>query len=164
MDYWLINNSNDREKAMSSEASYDYSGGNGSITNRSEGEMASNEMRKFDTGATRGSEDGKPDYEGFLSPLTIIRYGQYMSAHRKQADGKMRASDNWQKGIPLKAYMKSLWRHVVELWALHRSRTPGDMGAGEYESVTEALCAVIFNASGYLHEIEKGRYERERGI
>ena len=111
-------------------------------------------VRKFDTGATRDSEDGKLDYEGFLSTFVLLRYAEYMNKHRKQSDGKIRASDNWQKGIPLTAYMKSLWRHLVELWTEHRL-------SDNDESKEEALCAIIFNASGYLHEIlkEKGATE-----
>ena len=106
-------------------------------------------MRTFDTGATRDTDAGKPDYEGFLSPLAIAAFGRYMDRHRKQANGVPRASDNWQKGIPLDAYMKSMWRHFFEVWALHR--------AGEYPvaQMTEALCALQFNVQGYLHEHEK---------
>jgi hypothetical protein len=104
-------------------------------------------VRKFDTGATRDAEDGKIDFEGFLSPLVLQRYGEYMNRHRKLADGSLRDSDNWQKGIPLAAYMKSLWRHVKDAWTAHR-------GYATYsgDDIEEELCAVIFNASGYLHE------------
>lgn len=63
-------------------------------------------MRHFPTGATRNLDDDKIDFEGFLSPLVIERYGQYMHRHRVQADGILRDSDNWQRGIPLSAYMK----------------------------------------------------------
>lgn len=112
-------------------------------------------MRTFDTGATRDNDETKPDYEGYLSPLVICRFGEYMTKHRKQSDGNMRDSDNWQKGIPLAAYMKSLWRHLVALWTLHRSnhRARHDM--------EEALCGIIFNASGYLHETLKDSAPRE---
>lgn len=110
-------------------------------------------MREFDTGATRDSEDNKIDYEGFLSPCALRRYGEYMNKHRIQADGKTRDSDNWQKGIPLTAYMKSLWRHLVELWSLHRQ------GFSKGELGQDSLCAIIFNASGYLHEIMKDEGE-----
>lgn len=102
-------------------------------------------MRKFDTGATRNTDEGKLDFEGFLSPLVLERYGQYMHKHRMQADGNLRDSDNWQKGIPLAAYMKSGWRHFRDWWREHRGY-PTD------EGIEEALCALIFNASGYLHE------------
>ena len=39
-------------------------------------------MRTFDTGATRDTNTDKPDYEGFLSPLVIERYGQFMMKHQ----------------------------------------------------------------------------------
>jgi hypothetical protein len=110
-------------------------------------------MRTFDTGATRDSDSDKLDYEGFLSPLTLRRYAEYMHQHQKQADGKTRASDNWQKGIPFTAYMKSLWRHLVELWTAHRSES------WHTADKEEALCAIIFNASGYLHELLKTKFD-----
>lgn len=109
-------------------------------------------MRTFSTGATRDSDESKIDFEGFLSPLVLKRYGEYMNRHRKQADGGIRASDNWQAGIPLDAYMKSLWRHFFDVWAKHR----GHPGLTD-ETVEEELCAVLFNASGYLHEYLKAK-------
>lgn len=105
-------------------------------------------IRTFETGATRDTDDGKLDYEGFLSPLVLRRYAEYMHRHRYQSDGSLRSSDNWQKGIPLEAYMKSGWRHFMDWWGNHR----GDAG-GEDPDIEEALCALIFNASGYLHEL-----------
>ena len=108
-------------------------------------------MRTFDTGATRDTDQGKLDYEGFLSPLVLRRFAEYMHKHRLQADGALRASDNWQKGIPMDAYMKSGWRHFMEWWTLHRNpNTVGDM--------EEALAALLFNVQGYLHELLKNRY------
>jgi len=56
-------------------------------------------MREFISGATRDDSEGKNDYEGYLSPLVLRRFGDYMTLHRKQADGKLRDSDNWQKGM-----------------------------------------------------------------
>ena len=105
-------------------------------------------MRTFETGATRDTDAEKIDPEGFLSPLVIRRYCDYMRQHRVQADGGLRASDNWQKGIPLDAYMKSLWRHFLDVWLVHR-------GHGYREYQQEALCAILFNACGYLHELLK---------
>lgn len=101
--------------------------------------------RTFNTGATRDTDEGKYDYEGFLSPLVIERFGQYMNKHRKQSDGKLRDSDNWQKGIPQDAYIKSAWRHFIDWWKEHRSHVTKD-------GVEEALCALLFNVQGYLHE------------
>ena len=113
-------------------------------------------MRKFDTGATRDTEEGKLDYEGFLSPLVLRRYAMYMDKNRVQADGALRASDNWQKGIPMDAYMKSAWRHFFEWWRLHRESIDGTAGV---EHMEEAMCALLFNVMGYMHELEKKRGE-----
>lgn len=107
-------------------------------------------VRTFDTGATRDTDDGKPDYEGFLSPLVLRAFGDYMHRHRVQPDGGLRDSDNWQKGMPLPAYMKSAWRHHLDWWTLHRGfYVPGDV------TIPDSICAVIFNAQGYLHEWTK---------
>jgi hypothetical protein len=105
-------------------------------------------VRTFSTGATRSTDDGKPDYEGFLSPTVIRRFGEYMTKHRVQADGSIRASDNWQKGIPRAEYLKSLLRHVVDLWADWRN-PPSLQDAGVMEDL---CCAILFNAQGFLHE------------
>jgi hypothetical protein len=110
------------------------------------------EMREFSTGATRNSDTGKNDYEGFLSPLVLEEFGNYMTIHRKQADGKLRDSDNWQKGIPQDAYIKSLWRHFHDLWCLHRGYIRTDKLTGNKISKKEALCAILFNVQGYLFE------------
>jgi hypothetical protein len=107
-------------------------------------------MRKFETGATRNVDAALPDYEGFLSPLVLRRYGEYMNEHRVQADGTIRDSDNWQRGIPFTSYMKSLWRHVMDTWLCHRGHE--ELAR---EDIEKALCGVLFNASGMLHEILK---------
>jgi hypothetical protein len=107
-------------------------------------------MREFSTGATRNLEDNKLDYEGFLSPLALEEFAKYMHKHRLQEDGKLRDSDNWQKGIPVDAYMKSMFRHFFDTWKNHRGlETPEDQ-------ITN-LCAVIFNAQGMLHELLKSK-------
>jgi len=106
-------------------------------------------MREFSTGATRDNDENKPDYEGFLSYPVIKRFGEYMSKHRVQADGNLRDSDNWQKGIPMDAYMKSMYRHFMDVWGNHR-------GVGT-EDMEESLCALMFNVMGYLHECAQKR-------
>ncbi len=108
-------------------------------------------MRHFETGATRDSDETKNDYEGFISPLMIERFGDYMTKHRKQADGQLRDSDNWQKGIPKQAYMKSMWRHFLDLWKAHRGYPS--------EDIEDSLCALIFNVQGYMHEHLKEKYD-----
>lgn len=110
-------------------------------------------MRKFDTGATRDEDAEKLDFEGFLSPLALRRYAIYLNKHRTQADGKCRDSDNWQKGIPTDVYMKSMFRHFFDTWTIHRGGVV--INAGEVSTKQEALCALLFNVMGYLHELEK---------
>lgn len=105
-------------------------------------------MREFETGATRDSEDGKLDYEGFLSPVVLLAFAEYMDRHRTQADGERRDSDNWQKGMPIDTYLRSLLRHVMDAWLHYRGRE--DLAGSN--DIVEALCAVMFNVQGLLHE------------
>jgi len=102
-------------------------------------------IRKFSTGATRDTSTNKYDYEGFLSPIVLKRFCEYMHKHRKQSDGSLRDSDNWQKGIPQDAYMKSGYRHFMDWWFEHR-------GYKSQDGLEEALCALLFNIQGYLYE------------
>jgi hypothetical protein len=127
-------------------------------------------MREFKTGATRDIDTNKNDYEGFLSPTVLERYGYYMTKHRKQADGQLRDSDNWQKGIPKDVYMKSAWRHFLDVWFIHRGYKRFDKQRNEDITLDEALCALLFNIMGYLHEflkdaeIKKARPWIENGV
>jgi hypothetical protein len=111
-------------------------------------------IRTFETGATRDSDDGKLDFDGFLSPSVIKRYALYMHQHRVQTDGTLRSSDNWKLGIPIKQYMKSMWRHFFEVWNLHSE------GNIKTEVAEEALCALLFNVNGMLHEVLKDETSR----
>jgi len=111
-------------------------------------------FRTFDTGATRDTDEGKLDFEGFLSPLVIQAFAEYMHEKRQMPDGSLRASDNWQKGIPLDAYMKSMWRHFFDVWVSHRNgEIYGDV-------IKTELVALLFNVQGYLHEIIKASHAR----
>ena len=112
-------------------------------------------MRTFETGATRDTDKDKYDYEGFLSPLVLERFGRYMHSHRTQADGKVRDSDNWQKGIPQDAYIKSGWRHFFDWWWIHRG-----CETWVAEKLEDTLCALMFNVMGYLHEHLKGQRQQ----
>lgn len=111
-------------------------------------------IRTFETGANRDSEAGKYDYEGFLSPLVIEAFGEYMNRNRKLADGSIRDSDNWQKGIPMKVYVKSGFRHFFQWWKLHRGHRCFDE-KGKEVFLKDAICGLLFNAMGYLHEFLK---------
>jgi len=110
-------------------------------------------MREFATGATRDDDTDKYDYEGFLSPIALGRFAEYMHKHRHQADGNLRDSDNWQKGIGRNVYMKSAWRHFKAWWTLHRaSEYRGPVDNEDDVDMEETICALLFNAFGYLHE------------
>lgn len=109
-------------------------------------------MRKFTTGATRDSDETKYDFEGFLSPAVLRWFAKYMHTHRVQADGSLRDSDNWQKGIPKDAYMKSMTRHFMDVWSLHRGETAD-------ETMEEALPALLFNIMGYMFETLKAEQQ-----
>jgi len=111
-------------------------------------------IRQFDSGATRDTDIGKLDYEGFLSPLVLKRYAEYLNKHRIQSDGNLRDSDNWQKGIPVVEYMKSKARHFMSTWLIHRGFSTGD--------IEESLCAEIFNSMGMLFEILKTKNGMEK--
>jgi hypothetical protein len=110
------------------------------------------EVRQFASGANRDTDTGKLDYEGFYSPLVMERFAEYMNKNRKLKDGTTRDSDNWQKGIPFEAYMKSMYRHFMDVWMEHRGY---DTKAGQ----EEALCALIFNAQGYLFELLQAKFD-----
>lgn len=101
--------------------------------------------RQFDTGASRNTAEGKIDMEGFLSPLVVEAYGEYMNFNRVTPTG-VRASDNWQKGIPKEVYIKSGFRHWLEVWRHHR-------GLDTRDGIVWAVCGLMFNVMGYLHTL-----------
>jgi len=75
----------------------------------------------------------------------------YMHINRTQADGSMRAADNWQKGIPTDVYIKSGWRHWFNMWQIFRSFISiGHKPEPGLEMI--AVCGLLFNVMGYLHE------------
>jgi hypothetical protein len=101
--------------------------------------------RRFVSGAYRDADAGKPDYAGFLSPLVIQAYGEYMDRHRVQSDGRLRGSDNWKAGIPRDVYLSSAFRHFHDLWMEHE-------GYESRDGIGEALGGLLFNVMGYWHE------------
>jgi len=105
-------------------------------------------VREFESGATRDDETNKLDYEGVLSSKVLVEFAKYMNKHRVQSDGSLRASDNWQKGIPMDVYMKSAWRHFMDMWMEHRK-------LGSRDGMEEAVMGLLFNVMGYYHEYLK---------
>jgi len=110
-------------------------------------------IRVFDSGATRDADKAE-DPEGFLHPLVVKEYTKYMASHRQQADGAYRSSDNWQRGIPKDAYIKSAWRHFLDIWLHHRGYV-----SSAREPLISALCALLFNVQGYLLETLKAQQD-----
>ena len=103
--------------------------------------------RTFDTGATRDTEDGKLQFDKFLSPIVLKAYAEYM--HKKRViGGGLRQGDNWQKGIPMDVYMGSLSRHYMDIW-LHQQGYGEETG----EDFETALVAMMFNVMGMLHTV-----------
>jgi hypothetical protein len=110
------------------------------------------EMRQFDGGATRSSQEGKPELAGFTSPIATRRFGKYMMVHHVQEDGKLRKSDNWKSGMSRRAYVESLKRHFLDVEEI----VTGDVVPGTDVSqarLEEALCAMFFNVQGLLREV-----------
>ena len=112
-------------------------------------------MRTFTTGATRDTSVDKLEPYGFVSPIVMYRFSEYMHKHRLQKDGTLRSSDNWQKGIPIHVYLHSLVRHVMDFWMVmtgHAARF--DPAVQDPE---EIACAILFNVQGILHEMVQKR-------
>lgn len=110
-------------------------------------------IRQFDSGATRDTSQNKLDFEGFFSPLVLERYAQYMNKHRKQSDGSLRDSDNWQKLFGeqhLDVCIKSAFRHFMDWWKQHR-------GYKGQDTLEDSLCALLFNIQAYLFKILKDK-------
>lgn len=107
-----------------------------------------NKIRKFESGAVRDQDTNKIDYEGFFSPIVMAEFGKYMMKHQWQSDNNLRTSDNWQKGIPKDAYMKSAFRHFMDWWMEHR-------GYKSREGIKDALMGLLFNVMGYTFEVLK---------
>lgn len=120
---------------------------------REKASAGENLIRKFDTGATRDTVEGKLSYVKALSPIALQRYVQYVAEHRKQADGSIRDFDNWKQGIPVDAYLDGLGRHFFAVWLLAQG-FPAEDNHGPV-TLEDTLCAIIFNASGWLHELLK---------
>lgn len=112
-------------------------------------------IQTFQTGATRSADEHKHDFEGYLSPAVLERFGDYMTQHRVQRNGELRASDNWQKGIPIHKYMKSLLRHTFDLWRAYRGSVVIDKDTEHAMTMLDILMAILFNVQGMAHEMLK---------
>jgi hypothetical protein len=129
-------------------------------------------MRDLGTKAVRDVDLGKVDYEGCFSPLVLHEFASFMQEHNRTVDGTVRTCSDWKSGWSKEAYMKSMWRHFFDLWALYsgmfvyKERTPhgefthifrGRPGFDVTEGWTEetiktAGLALMFNLQGFMHE------------
>lgn len=125
--------------------------GFGCIIVQSERDEIGGGVRTFDTGATRDTDEGKPEHWGFSSALVEKRFGEYMHQHRVQSDGSLRASDNWKRGIPVDSYRHSLSRHLNDLRLIQE----GYLKEATDPDLESVLCAIKFNVDGMLYEVLK---------
>lgn len=109
----------------------------------------------FATGATRSTSEGKIDYEGHINPDVLAVFGEFMNKHRVQRDGRLRASDNWQQGIPIYRYVKSLVRHTFEFWRMWRGTPVINPDNDSYFTFREVLSAMLFNTMGIIYEMQR---------
>lgn len=104
--------------------------------------------RVFETGATRSPLGNKLEYDGYLNPLVLKRFAEYMKKHQTQADGQQRAADNWQLNIDMKSLHDSKKRHDIDVW-LHIKGYPEEAT----EDMEESLCAAIFGNMAMLKQV-----------
>lgn len=105
--------------------------------------------RTFETGAYRDTEEGKNDYAGFLSPLVIRAFGDYMRKHQLQSNGEMRRSDNWKSMFGEhhnNVCLSSAWRHFLDLWMENE-------GFRSRDGLDEAIGGLLFNVMSYWYKI-----------
>lgn len=119
-----------------------------------------NNIRRFETGAIRDSNEGKLEYARFMSPIVIKRYAEYMHLHRKQSDGNLREPDNWKKLFGENhedVCMDSLYRHIMDVWLINKG-----FRKEAREDLESALCAIMFNAHAWLFKVLKEKYENDK--
>jgi hypothetical protein len=110
-------------------------------------------VRKFETGATRDTSANKLEPFGFISPLVMHRFSEYMHKHRFQSDGTIRSADNWQKGIPIRVYLESITRHFFDFWLVTTGFKP--RFDPNVTDPVEIACALLFNIQGFILETMK---------
>ena len=121
------------------------------VQNRRLEQSGGRTMRHFDSGAIRDSDADKLDFEGYLSPNVLMEFARYMHRHGQTAEGQ-RASDNWQNGFGEDVVMKSLLRHVMDLWMLHRGYSQERFETGDPVKWADALGGAMFNIMALWHE------------
>lgn len=111
------------------------------------------DMRSFPSGAKRDVEAGKLRFHAVLSPYALEAWADYCRRHNNQVH---RVEENWKKGMPLESFFSSLFRHFHHIWKLHDMTCGAEqLSAKTKAAMIDALCGVLFNAHGYLHELTK---------
>ena len=118
----------------------------------------SEDIRQWKSGGKRDTSMNKLDFEGFLHPLVLKRFAVYMNKNTIMRDGSVRDSDNWQKGFGnleehSKTCMKSLTRHFMDVWGIHRGDKDIEV------DLDEALCGIMFNAMAWLFKLLESRQD-----
>lgn len=115
-------------------------------------------MVGFTGGAMRSNGAARIDPLGYISPKAMQVYYDYMLRNQQLPDGRRRRSDNWKAGMPVPRYATSLLRHTHDFhtqWDdLKHGSAPDDYAT--LQLMREALCGLVFNAMGMLHEMEMG--------
>lgn len=119
------------------------------------------DIRKFDTGATRDTADGKFEYDKYLSPQFINGFARYMNKHQTLPDGSKRAGDNWQQGFPEDVLVASAWRHFFDFWAIMRNYMVYDERDNPVE-LGDAVYGLVFNLQAIMHQ-RRGQTNIQRG-
>jgi hypothetical protein len=77
-----------------------------------------------------------------------------------QSDGSLREGDNWQKGFTRESIAKSMQRHNLDFWLMHRGFEPESSDhlkvfkeQNKERAMIEALCGIYFNAAAYMREV-----------
>jgi hypothetical protein len=116
-------------------------------------------LRVFPTGAIRDDNHNKYEYAKALDPRVLRAYLAFLHRHAEMPDGSYRPVDNWKKGMG-ETFIDSLVRHVMDLWELDHYGESYRPENGEPVNMVDALCAVIFNAHGWLYEHLKASASR----
>lgn len=115
--------------------------------------------RKTKTGANRDGDEGKINYV-HVSAIATRVFCEYMHQNRIQSDGKLRAADNWKKGMPFSWYKKSFLGHLQDFKMLEEGNVV--LENGKELTLFDTLMGAKFNFDGMIHVVMKGhKFDRK---
>lgn len=114
------------------------------------------EIRRFESGAVRGS-GGKFDFPEYLSPYLIFRFAEHMrkSAVKYGAGNFRRRSPDGTTGIPYAEYMNSLTRHFFMLFMEYTEGV-------KMEPETDHIASMLFNLQGLIIHQEEAKFKNKK--